>query len=83
MNMSQLYKEPRYSRGGYIIDPSSPRYTQWAKIHSHLKTRTELRRMKILLPQSAKPAAYKTGGYGPWPLFDLGGMEGKYNASPE
>jgi len=45
-------------------------FTTWASVPSHLKTKAGLKRAGLKLARGQKAVAKKTGGYGPYNLYD-------------
>lgn len=46
-------------------------YTSWAAVPDHLKTKTQLSKLGKRLAKGQQPVAKKTGGKGPFDLYDI------------
>lgn len=47
------------------------KYSTWSQIPAHLKTRTQLASLGLKPAPDQQPVAQRTGGYGPYDLYDL------------
>jgi DNA polymerase III subunit epsilon len=48
-----------------------PHYSEWGQVPAHLKTRTALHALRLKPAPGQRPAARKTGGFGPFDLYDI------------
>ena len=58
------------------------KYTTWAKVPAHLKTKTQLAAAGLRPAPGQKPVARKTGGKGPFDLYDEREARAKRQPSP-
>jgi len=58
------------------------KYSSWASVPDHLKTKTQLGKLGKRLAKGQKPAAKKTGGKGPFKLYDINEAVDKRTPSP-
>ena len=57
-------------------------YSTWSEIPDNLKTKTQLASLGLKPAPGQQPVAQRTGGYGPYDLFDIAGAIPKRQPSP-